>query len=43
LTDLALAVPLCGHHHRRAHDPKYAGTITTDDRGIKTVSFRLRT
>lgn len=22
-TDLANALPLCGHHHRRAHDPRY--------------------
>ena len=22
-TDLANALPLCGHHHRRAHDDRY--------------------
>ncbi len=22
-TDLANAIPLCGYHHRRAHDPDY--------------------
>lgn len=22
-TDLANAIPLCGHHHRRAHDPRF--------------------
>ena len=42
-TDLHLAVPLCGFHHRCAHDPKYATTLTTDDVGLKTVTFRLRT
>jgi hypothetical protein len=26
-TDLANALPLCGWHHRRAHDPHYAHTI----------------
>lgn len=42
-TDLALAVPMCGHHHRRAHDPRYATGFTTDRRGVKTATFRLRT
>jgi hypothetical protein len=42
-TDLALAVPLCGHHHRRVHDPRYANRIDTDHRGKKSVIFALRT
>ncbi len=42
-TDLHLAVPLCGYHHRRIHDPSYAHRITTDAAGIKTVTFTLRT
>jgi len=41
-TDLDRAVPLCGHHHHRAHDPAYATCITTDARGVKTATFRLR-
>jgi Domain of unknown function (DUF222) len=42
-TDLALAVPLCGTHHRLAHNPRYRVGIATDGRGIKTATFRLRT
>ena len=42
-TDLELAVPLCGQHHRTAHDPTYATTIRTAGRGIKTVTFTRRT
>jgi hypothetical protein len=42
-TNLDLAVPLCGHHHRKVHDPNYRAFITTDHRGIKTATFRLRT
>ncbi|TPG17292.1 HNH endonuclease signature motif containing protein [Pedococcus bigeumensis] len=42
-TDLALAVPLCGHHHRRVHDPHYAHRIDTNHRGRKSVIFALRT
>jgi Domain of unknown function (DUF222) len=41
-TNLHLAVPLCGHHHRTAHDPGYATCIATDGRGVKTATFRLR-
>ena len=41
-TDLALAVPLCGHHHRRAHDPRYWHRIDPDDRGKKSVVYALR-
>jgi hypothetical protein len=42
-TDLDLAVRLCGHHHRRAHDPRYAHRIDTDGHGKKSVTFALRT
>jgi hypothetical protein len=27
LTDLTNAIPLCGHHHRRAHDPRFTVRI----------------
>lgn len=26
-TDLVNGLPLCGHHHRRAHDPRYRTTL----------------
>ena len=42
LTDLQLGVPLCGPHHRRAHDARYEHSITTDDTGRKIVSFHPR-
>jgi hypothetical protein len=42
-TDLDLAVPLCGHHHRRVHDARYAHRIDTDVQGKKCVTFALRT
>jgi hypothetical protein len=41
-TDLELAVPLCGHHHRRAHDPRYWHRIDSDARGKKSVLYSLR-
>ena len=41
-TDLALAVPLCGHHHRRAHDPRYRHRVDTDAHGKKSVVHALR-
>ncbi|NYG06459.1 hypothetical protein BJ986_000946 [Phycicoccus badiiscoriae] len=42
-TDLALAVPLCGHHHRRAHDPIYHHRVITDAATArKTVAFVQR-
>lgn len=41
-TDLAMAVPLCGHHHRRAHDGRYSHHVVTDVQGRKTVTFALR-
>lgn len=42
-TDLGLAVPLCGHHHRRIHDPGFDHHIDTDQLGIKSVTYRRRT
>lgn len=42
-TDLALAVPVCGYHHRRIHDPRYSHRIDTDGQGKKSVIFALRT
>ena len=41
-TDLHLAVPLCAHHHQRAHDPTHQHHITTDPTGRKTVTFTRR-
>jgi hypothetical protein len=41
-TDLALAVPLCGHHHRRAHDPRYWHRVDTDAQGKKSVIYSRR-
>lgn len=37
-TDLDNALPLCGHHHRRAHDERYRTTFT----GAGEMRFRLR-
>lgn len=37
-TDLDNGLPLCGHHHRRAHDERYRTTIT----GAGEMRFRLR-
>lgn len=42
-TDLRDAVPLCGFHHRRIHDPMYASRVLTDARGKKSVSLVQRT
>ncbi len=42
-TDLERAVPLCGFHHRRVHDPGFHSAIHTDARGIKRVTFQQRT
>ena len=42
LTNLDLAVPLCGPDHHRAHDPRYELTVTTDPHGRKGVTFRRR-
>lgn len=42
-TDLDRAVPLCGFHHRRVHDPGYAHVIATDQSGRKRVTYSRRT
>ncbi len=44
LTDLDKAIPLCGFHHRKMHDPAYQHDITRNGpaHGPKTVHFRLR-
>ncbi|MBK8732340.1 MAG: DUF222 domain-containing protein [Actinomycetales bacterium] len=48
LTDLDRAIPLCGFHHRKMHDPAYQHEITREAhsygnaRGAKTVHFTLR-
>lgn len=41
-TDLELAVPLCGQHHRLVHHGGYHHEIETDARGVKSVRFRRR-
>ena len=41
-TDLDRAVPLCGWHHRRMHDPRFVTRVDTDDSGVKTVRLRER-
>ncbi len=38
-TTLDMAVPLCGFHHHRVHDPTYTHQIDTDQHGSKTVEF----
>jgi hypothetical protein len=42
-TDLDMAVPLCGHHHRRIHDPGYQHRITHHADRRKRVTFVKRT
>lgn len=42
-SNLDLAVPLCGHHHRRIHDARYASHLERKADGLKVVTFRLRT
>jgi hypothetical protein len=42
-TDLDLAVPLCGYHHRRIHDRGYQRRIARDGSGRKRVTFVKRT
>ena len=42
-TDLDLAVPLCGYHHRRVHDARYEHHISTGSAGRKAVTFHRRT
>ena len=39
-TDLGLAVPVCGFHHRLAHDPRHEHQVHTAADGRKSVSFR---
>jgi hypothetical protein len=41
-TDLALAVPLCGFHHRLAHDPLHEHEVHPGADGRKAVSFGWR-
>jgi hypothetical protein len=41
-TDLHLAVPLCGHHHRLIHHAGFDHRIDTDPRGVKSVTFHRR-
>jgi hypothetical protein len=41
-TDLHLAVPLCGHHHRLIHHAGFDHRIDTDTRGVKSVTFHRR-
>ncbi len=41
-TDLRDAVPVCGFHHRRLHDPRFQHVITADPGhpGRKRITFR---
>ncbi len=39
-TDLADALPLCGFHHRRIHDPAYAHQERPGPNGLPVVTFR---
>ena len=41
-TDFGLAVPLCGFHHRLAHDPRHEHQVHTAADGRKSVSFGRR-
>jgi hypothetical protein len=41
-TDLHLAVPLCGHHHRLIHHAGFDHRIDTDPRGVKSVTYHQR-
>lgn len=41
-SDLDKAVPLCGYHHRRMHDPRFVTSISADGDGKKTVRLRER-
>ena len=42
-TDLDKAVPLCGYHHRRIHDPGYRHRMEGGDAGRRRVTFVKRT
>ena len=41
-TNLSEALPLCGFHHRRIHDPAYTHHLHATATGLKTVRFSLR-
>ncbi len=41
-TNIDKAVPLCGFHHHRIHDPTYTHQIDTNSQGIKTVHFHQK-
>lgn len=41
-TNLELAVPLCGYHHRRIHDPDYGHQIRRRETGLKVVTCHRR-
>ena len=43
LTDLDKAVPLCGYHHKRIHDPAYHHRVWREGTGRKRVTFVKRT
>ena len=42
-TDLDNAVPLCGYHHQRVHDPTYHHHITRDGPHRRQVTYAKRT
>jgi Domain of unknown function (DUF222) len=42
-TDLERAVPLCGFHHRRVHDPRYDHQVLSGPAGRKCVVLHRRT
>jgi hypothetical protein len=42
-TDLDKAVPLCGYHHRRVHDPGYHHRVFRESDGRRRVTFVKRT
>ncbi len=41
-TNIDMAVPLCGFHHHRIHDPTYTHQINTNQHGIKTVHLQQK-
>lgn len=42
-TNLRDAIPLCGFHHRRIHDPDYTHAETTSDNNLPVITFHRRT
>ncbi len=42
-TNLSEAIPLCGFHHRRIHDDRYAHRQRPGPAGTTTVEFHRRT